>query len=534
MGAPCRALLAAGAFICLAGCAVGPDYSLPTVAIPTEFGTASLTPAVASAPAAVDLVRWWQVLGDPQLNAIIERAVVSSPDIEIMLTRVQEARLQEIVVFGAMLPTVGGSGTVATGSGTDLTRGRVAQSIRAGGVTSDVRSISRMGGLDAIWEFDLFGKYRRSLEAAHDDVETQMELRSAALINVIAEIAREYFEIRGRQMQQEIVRRNVATAQKTVGLVNTRSSGREQSKSSEWSNSSESSRAQSKSSGRGQSDELDINLAQRELATQEARLPELETAISAAESRLALLLGAYSAEITGAMKSPAKMPHLPERLRPGVPVDLLRRRPDIRAAERELAAATARIGVATADLFPSVSITAGYGAQHASRQGTTPIPLHGPIWSVGPAAYWPLLDFGRLDALINIEDMRAHEALVKYRKTIMAAVEEVDQAINQYRSDLQRLKALGVASEASHRAVVLTTEHYERGETEFRAVLDAQHKNYELMEQRAIAAGAAVLRYVTFYEALGGGWELYNELPPIPPADPAIIASVRRLTDGWH
>jgi NodT family efflux transporter outer membrane factor (OMF) lipoprotein len=521
MGIPCRALLAVGAFIWLAGCAVGPDYSPPTVAIPTEFGTALLTPAVASALATADLVRWWQVLGDPQLNALIERAVVSSPDIEIMLTRVQEVRSQEIVALGAMLPTVGGSGTVATGSGTDLTRGRVAPSIRAGGVTSDVRSISRMGGLDAVWELDLFGKYRRSLEAAHDDVETQAELRSAALIDVIGEIAREYFEIRGRQIQREIVRRNVATAQRTIGLLKTRSSGREESKSSE-------------ASGRGQSNELDINLAQRELATQEARLPELETAISAAESRLALLLGTYSAEIAEAMKSPAKMPHLPERLRPGVPVDLLRRRPDIRAAERELAAATARIGVATADLFPSVSLTAGYGAQHASRQGTTPIPLHGPIWSVGPAAYWPLLDFGRLDALINIEDMRAHETLVKYRKTIIAAVEEVDQAMKQYRSDLQRLKALGVALDASHRAVDLTTEHYERGETDFRVVLDVQRRHYELMEDRAIAEAAVVLRYVAFYKALGGGWELYNELPPIPSAEPAIIASVRRLADGWH
>jgi SAM-dependent methyltransferase len=115
---------------------------------------------------------------------------------------------------------------------------------------------------------------------------------------------------------------------------------------------------------------------------------------------------------------------------------VLRRRPDIRAAERELAAATARIGVATADLFPSVSLTAGYGAQHASQHSTTPIPLHGPIWSFGPAVYWPLLDFGRLDALINIEDMQAQDALVKYRKTIIAAVEEVDQAITRYRLDL--------------------------------------------------------------------------------------------------
>jgi outer membrane protein TolC len=130
--------------------------------------------------------------------------------------------------------------------------------------------------------------------------------------------------------------------------------------------------------------------------------------------------------------------------------------------------------------------------------------------------------------------MRAHEALVKYRKTIVAAVDDVDRAIKQYRSDLQRLKVLGVALEASHRAVVRITERYERNETDFRAVLDVQRRDYELMEHTAVAAEAVVLRYIAFYKALGGGWELYNELPPIPPAQPAIMATVRRLTDGWH
>jgi outer membrane protein TolC len=212
----------------------------------------------------------------------------------------------------------------------------------------------------------------------------------------------------------------------------------------------------------------------------------------------------------------------------------LRRRPDIRAAERELAAATARIGVATADLFPSVVLTTGIGAQHASQQGTTPIPLHGPIWSVGPATYWPLLDFGRLDALINIEDMRAYEALVRYRKTIIAAVDEVDEILRQYRLALRRLRELGVALEASHRAVDLTTKRYERGETDFRAVLDVQRKHHELMERAAILEEAAVLRYIAIYKALGGGWELFMELPPLPPTQPALVAAVRRLTNGWR
>jgi NodT family efflux transporter outer membrane factor (OMF) lipoprotein len=505
-----RALVAAGAFVWLSGCAVGPDYELPAMPVPTLFGTAALTPAVPTASPPTDLVRWWQVLHDARLNALVERAVASNPDVEIALTRVQEAREQQIAVFGQMLPTVGGSGGAAIGSGTDLTKGRASQSLRAGDAATGFRRIWGIAGFDAGWELDLFGKYRRQLEATIDDTEAQMDIRSAVLISVIGDVARNYLDIRGLQLQLEIVRSNITTAQRTVELLQTRFD-------------------------RGLSNELDLTLAKRELATEEARLPELDSAISAAQSRLAVLLGTYAADVAGAIRGPGKLPVVPERLRPGVPVDLLRRRPDVRATERQLAAATARIGVATADLFPSVALTAGLGGQGASGQsGTTPPVIRGPIWSFGPAAYWPLLDFGRLDALVNVEDLRAHETLVNYKKTIIDAVEEVDQAIKQYRFDLQRHRQLSIALEASHRAVNVATERYERGVTDFLNVLEAQRADYALAEQTAIAAEIVVLRYVAFFKALGGGWELYAELPPIPVAQPAVMATVRRLTNGWH
>ena len=528
-----RALLVTGAFIWLSGCAVGPDYELPAVAVPAVFGTASLTPAVASAPTAADFVRWWQVLRDPRLNALIERAVASNPDIEIMLTRVQEARSREIVVVGAMLPTAGGSAAIATGTGVNLMIGRLPLPLISAANFRGLKSIWRLAGFDAGWELDLFGKHQRALEAAHDDAQAQMELRNAALITVIADVARNYFAIRGLQSQLEIARKHVTTAQKTVDLLMARSD-RGRSNESDRGRSSESDRGRSSESDRGRSSELDLTLAKRQLSSRQARLPELEAAISAAESRLALLLGTFSADIAAAMQRHAKMPPLPERLRPGVAVDLLRRRPDIRAAERELAAATARIGVATAALFPSVALTAGFGAQGGTRQEGPLAPIHNPIWSFGPGAYWPLLDFGRLDALINIEEMRAHEALVRYKKTIITAVEEVDQAIKQYRLDRQRLKALGEALEESHRAVDLATERYKRGATDFLNVLDAQRQDFALAEEKAHAAEVAMQSYLAFYKALGGGWELYDELPLIPEAQPAVIATVRRLTNSWH
>lgn len=509
MGVQCRALLAAGAVAWLSGCAVGPDYDVPEAAVPKSFGTASLAIGVpGTKDTAANAIRWWQNLHDPQLTRLVEQAIAANPDIEIALTRVQEARSQEIVVLGGMLPTVGGSAGIATGSGVDLTKGRAAESIRAGDNSSGLKSITRVAGFDAGWELDLFGKYRRELEAARDDADAQAELRNAVLITVIADVARNYLDIRGLQTRLQIVRNDIATAQKTVDLLLTRFD-------------------------RGLSNELDLTLARRELASEQALVPGLTAAISAAESRLAVLLGTYAADITPQLDRPRKFPNFPERLRAGVPVELLRRRPDIRAAERDLAAATARIGVAIAGLFPSVALTAGFGAQGGTQSGTA-TPIHGPIWSFGPGAYWPLLDFGRLDALANIQEMRTHEQLVNYRKVIIAAVEEVDQAIKQYKFDLAQQKALSVALEASHRAVDLAMERYDRGVTDFLNVLDAQRADYALAGQTAVAQEAVGLQYVAFYKALGGGWELYDELPPIPAPQPALVATVRRLTNDWH
>src|SRR5712672_2648337 len=538
MRRPWRAVLVTSAFISFSGCAVGPDYQLPTVAVPTEFRTASLTPAM-SGPTTGEFVRWWQVLRDPQLNWLIEQAIASNPDIEIALTRVQEARLQQNVLLGAMLPTVTGRGGIATGSAGDLMRSRAGLALRAGDSTHGFRAISRMAGFDSSWELDLFGKVQRSLEAAVDDTEAQIDLRNAVLITVIADVARNYFEIRGLQIRLEIARKDVVEAKRTIDLVATRLEHGESSKSDLAPATDESEATSTKpgvrvSERRNKSSESkeDLSLAEGELAFQLARLPELEAAISAAESRLTVLLGTYAAEIAGAFRGPARLPALPERLRPGAPVELLRRRPDIRAVERELAAATARIGVATADLFPSVTLTSGFGGQGTTGStGSTPL-IHGPIWSVGPGVNWPVLDFGRLVALIDIQEMRTHEVLVRYKKTIIAAVEEVNEAVGQYRLDLQRWKALSAALEAIRHAVNLTTERYKRGDTEFRTLLSEQRWKYAREEQVAIAAESAVLHYIAFYKALGGGWELYDELPPLPPVQPAVVAGVGRLIGG--
>ena len=461
----------------------------PEIAVPPSFPASSGGESTAKAGRA-DLDRWWRTLQDRQLNAIIERAIQSNPDIDIALTRVQAARTQEIVVVGAALPKVNVGAAAAAGTGTDLVKGRVPQSIDSGTNTTGLR-VSRVAGFDAGWELDIFGKYQRLLEAAQADAEALMELRNAVLITVVAEVVRNYIDVRGLQARLEIARADVATGQNTLDLVQTRYN-------------------------RGLTNELDVTLANRQLATLQARLPELTAAISAAESRLAVLLGTYPGAIESELRRAGPLPRIPPRLRAGIPVDLLRRRPDIRRAERELAGATARIGVATADLFPSVALLAGFGAQGGERQTGTAVPIHGPIWSFGPGAYWPFLDFGRLDALIDIQEMREHEQLMSYKKAILVAVAEVDDAIKQFRAQQQRLKDLAVALGEGRRAVTLATERYERGLTDFLNVLDAQRQQYELEDQNAIAQEVLTLQLIVFYKALGGGWESYEVLPRSP------------------
>jgi outer membrane protein TolC len=210
----------------------------------------------------------------------------------------------------------------------------------------------------------------------------------------------------------------------------------------------------------------------------------------------------------------------------GLPLDLLQRRPDRREAERRLAAATARIGVATAELFPHLALTAAVGVQNP---GLAASPGGGNIWSAGPSAFWNFLDFGTLDALVDIADLRTREQLVVYRATVINAVREVDAAISAYTAQRDRLNNLGDALAASRQAEGYASERYRRGLTDFLNVLDAQRQEYDLEDQYAAAQSATADAFVTLYKALGGGWENYRSIPPIRRPQPAIVAAFTRL-----
>lgn len=548
--APCPtgALVVAAACLMPVGCTVGPDYHRPEVTVPAGF---------AAAPAPADSGRWWQAFKDPQLDALVERAIAGNPDVEVALARVEEARLERVVVLGALLPTIEGSAATAIGTGDDLTRGRSPDALRSGESLRGNRQVTSIGGIDTVWEIDLFGRGRRALEAAADNTEAQQDRRRAVLTCVIAEVVQTYFEVRGLQVHLQTARMNVASARRLADLrlskpgraARNTGSGDDDAADDAPTGGADSGakaprgpdkherRPDSTRTEHKSADEkaYDVNLAESDVALEAARASELEQQISAAAGRLVRLAGASEPDIAGAIAPPARLPSLPGRLRPGTPVELLRRRPDIRAAERELAAATARIGVATADLFPTAAVAAGVGVQGADQRGPAiGGPLQGPIWSVGPDAYWRVLDFGRLDALVGIKELRTHEAFVTYRKTIIDAVEEVNEAVRQYHQGMVRARAMRVAQATLGRARDVIEERYRRGEAEFDVLLEVQRRYYEVEEEAVRATEAGVLHYIKFHKALGTGWEFYDAVPPLPPPQPAVVAAVTRFLSGWH
>jgi NodT family efflux transporter outer membrane factor (OMF) lipoprotein len=487
--------------VALTACAVGPDYHPPEPPLPNNFAATSSLKAVndqhgGSPPA---IAQWWRALGDRELNSLVERAIAASPTLEIALDRLQQARAQEAVVVGTALPAAGASAGGGWGTGGDLARGRVSQTLVSAENGAGVSQVVNLIGFDAAWEIDVFGKYRRAIEAAQYDVDAAAAARDVVLISLIADVARAYLDLRALQMQLAVLRKDIDVAQKYVDFVQERFN-------------------------RGITNELDVTLAQRELAQLQAQVAPLIARIEAARYVIAVLIGVFPENLGNELKKAGTLPALPSRIRAGLPIDLLRRRPDIAEAERELASATALIGVATADLFPQVAVTASAGKQ----TGVSPFVVS-PIWSVGPAIAAPLLDFGRLDAVVERTDYRARELLFAYKQTVLNAVREVDTAIDAYAAEQDRLRHLADAVTAAKRAVTLATERFDRGLIDSLNVIDAERQEYLIEQEYVLAQQSAAAQLVTLYKSLGGGWEDYQVFPPIRRPLPAAAAAIRSL-----
>jgi NodT family efflux transporter outer membrane factor (OMF) lipoprotein len=505
---PFRSFLLALTATLLASCAVGPNYHTPDEHPPADFvavhGQSSMTSKPSSqAPQApdVDFASWWRSLNDPELDSLVSRAVAANPDAQIALDRLQAARTYEISVVGTALPTVGASAAAGRGTGSDLTRSRASNILYSADNTSGLKQINEVGGFDAAWQLDVFGKYRREIEAARADAQASLAERNQVLIAVIANVARAYIDMRGLQTRASILHNADTTLQESLRIVRIRYE-------------------------RGITNELDLTLATRELGVLEAQIAPVEAQVSAAQYTIATLLGLYPEDLIKELTPAAMIPSVPAVVQSGLPLDLLRRRPDISQAERELAAYTARIGVATANLFPQLSISGAIGFQRQAL-GNPVIGKH--IWSAGPAASWSLLDFGALDAQVGIARLSTREQLVNYKRTIQNAVKEVDTTWDAYGAEQERVGKLGDALIASQRAVTLANERYTRGLTDFLNVVDAERQAYDIEEQYSDAQVSVDEQFIALYRSLGGGWEKYQTLPPVHIPQPAIVAAFHRV-----
>ena len=489
-------MLLAGA--ALASCAVGPNYRTPQVRVPDEFAAAQA--AQPQSPhgqvSSAELASWWRTLDDAELDSLIDRAVRGNSSVLIALDRLQAARLFEAGLTGTVLPAADASAAFGHGTGSDNTRGRIGQPLHSATNTRGITDVTTVGGFDAVWEIDIFGKLRREMEQARYDAEAAADARSAVLVSVIADVARAYVDLRAAQMRAAVLASAADALRQGVNIVTQRYQ-------------------------RGITNELDVTLEKRELATVEAQIPIVNAEVSAGQYAIATLLGEYPETLVKELSAPGMIPSVTSPVSPGLPLDLLRRRPDVVEAERRIGSANAGIGIATAELFPQVIATGALGFQQGSN-GTATLGQH--IWSAGPGVIWPLLDFGTLDARVQMANFETRAALESYKATIETAVQQVDSSLVRFSAAQQSLGSLNEALTASKRAVTLATARYNRGIIDYLNVVDAQREEYEIEEQFVVTQASVDDQYIALYRDLGGGWQQFQDVPSVPRPLPAVLA----------
>jgi len=461
------------ALLPVAGCMVGPDYHRPDVPVPAAWGETTAADAT-SGPASTTLSEWWVSLHDPLLDRLVARALEANLSVQEAEARVRAARSLRSVAAADLLPTVNTDGGYSR-----FRNSANAPGAPGGSLNGHVENLYQ-AGFDASWELDLFGGIRRSVEAADADVGASIEDLRDVLVSLLGEVANQYVTYRGAAEQREIAENNVATQQATLELTRRRLAA-------------------------GLASELDVVRAEAQVSTTAAEIPTLETEESLAIHRLTVLLDAPLEELRTELAPTAPIPEADPAIQIGLPSELLRRRPDIRRAERQLAAATARIGVATADLYPRVTLL-GVAGLESFRTSDFFDPAS-KFYSLGPALLWPVFDGGKIRAEIAVEDARAQELLAVYRLSILGAIAEVEDALVALDREKKRGDELAAAVRANQRAALLARQLYGEGLTDFLSVLDAERSLFESQDSFVASERTATLDLVALYKALGGGWE---------------------------
>ena len=453
----------------LSGCAsVGPTYVKQTPQSPAAWNDLHSDSGLSAKASTVDLSRWWQQLSDPLLSSLITQGLVNNPDIHNAQARLREARARRDLAGANRFPTVTGSFSASRSKGSkEVGRGETNNLFNA--------------GFDTSWEPDVFGGLQRAVEAASADTEATQANLYGVQVSLAAEIALNYVDLRSFQSRLAIAQANLATQTETLQITDWRSQA-------------------------GLATSLDVERARTNREQTLSTLPTLNEGMVEAKNRLAILLGHFPGTLDRQLSMPATLPVVPDGIGVGIPADTLRQRPDVVAAERALAAETARIGVNTARLYPSFSLSGSFGWQ-ALTLGSLGSGL---ATSVLGNATQTLFDAGRIRSSINIQTAVQEQAFATYQKTILTALEDVENALSAYANNRERLHALGNAREASRNAASLARQQYESGLVDFQQVLDTQRTLLSIEDSLASTEAGQLFALISLYRAMGGGW---TEIP---------------------
>jgi multidrug efflux system outer membrane protein len=451
----------------LASCAVGPDYIEPGHTTPDRWHQ-EMVKGLAEGQA--DLQTWWRVFDDPLLNDIVERATRGNLDLKEAFARIQEARGRRGFSKGQFYPDINGGGFY--------------QRARESGDFENLNSSGRQtdnylaGGLDGTWEIDAWGRIRRSVESADAGLQASVENYRDVLVILYAEVASNYIEVRTLQERIRFVKSNIVTQQGSLAITRARY------------------KAQLTS-------QLDVRQAELNLARTESLLPRLQALEVESINRLGVLLGEYPSALYDELIKPVQFPDPSPQTLVGLPSDLIRQRPDLRRAERELAEQNAKIGMVTAELYPAF----GLGGTIGVSATTNIFDGDNQIWSAGPFFRWNIFDGGRIRARINVEDAKTQQAFVRYERAVLEALEDVENRMTGYVRELDRRAALNRSVIAAQQSVELVSTRYKSGLTDFQNVLDMERSQFEQQDWWAMSRGIVLQNLIGVYRALGGGWQ---------------------------
>ena len=456
-----------------AGCViVGPDYTTPEVSLPQKFesGDAAVTNAEPS------IERWWKNFNDPILDDLIGQAVRENNDLQGAIARVNQARAIQNQAFLDLFPTITSNGK--------YTNTHIPTSTFAGGSfrtgSDHIDNDYYTTGFDAVWELDLFGRVRRNVEAREADRDASVAGLQDAVRVLVSEVARNYFDLRGTQRQIEVARANAETQEQVVKVAEALFKG-------------------------GQSTEFDVVRSRAQLFSTRATIPPLEASERASMYRIGVLTGRQPESVVAQLSTHAPLPSYSGPVTLGDPAALLKRRPDIRAVERQLASTVAGIGVAEGDLFPKVSFIGSISLQAGDVPTLTS--GHNEAWNIGPGISWPAFNLGRVLARVNQAEALSQEALARYEQSILLALEETESSLARFGASKQRRDLLQVSVEQSGKAVSIARTQYENGLVDLLPVLDAQRT--ALLAQLELVGSETNLltSLVQLFKALGGGWD---------------------------